>query len=117
MQIIAQSHTHIRLGRAIFVQRYAGGKTYVLKFSRAISAIEVVRLPVIGYKQIQLAVIVKIGPNRGQSITLFGISYSRFRGNIGKGPVSVVVVKSVRSPLQTARSALHIDPHILAGVT
>src|ERR1700685_4519887 len=70
------------------------------------------RLSIVSDKQIELSVVVEIGPDSSQAIASCGIVHSGLLRYIGKGSVPVIVVKIVGRSLQSARPALHIEPQI-----
>ena len=78
--------------------------------------IKIVGLAVVGDKQIELAVVVEVGPDRGQAVAMLWILDSGLLRDIGEGAVPIVVVEIVGRSLQAARPALHIDAHVFAGV-
>ena len=115
MQIVAEGDSHVGLFESVLVRRHAGSERDILEFPVAVALVEIVRLAVVGDKQIELSVIVEIRPDRGQAIAALRIVHSSLLRYIGKRSVPVVVVEIVGRSLQPARAALHIESQILAG--
>jgi hypothetical protein len=57
-----------------------------------ISLVEIIRSAIVGDKEIQVAVVIKIRPYRREPEAMFGVVYLGLPGNVGKGSVSIVVV-------------------------
>ena len=114
MHIVAQGHAHVGLLESIFVRRYAGSERDILEFPLAVALVEIIRLTVVGDKEIQLSVIVNIRPDSSQAITALRIIHSSLFRYIGKRSVPVIVIEIVRRSLQPAGTALHIETQILA---
>ena len=81
----------------------------------AVVAVEVVRLSIVGYEQIQVSIVVEVAPQGSQAKEALWICHSgRFR-HLSEGSIAVVVIERVRRPLQAARATLHGYAVILAG--
>src|SRR5258708_1027190 len=115
VKVIAQGHAHVGLFYAILTDGDAGDKRNVLKVARAIVAIEIVRLAVIGDEEVEVAVLVEVGPDSGEAKTILGIGDARGTGNIRERAVAIVVIEIVRRAFETARAALDADAVVLAG--
>ena len=87
-----------------------------LKLTVALIAIEIVRLPIIGDKEIKLAIVVEVRPHSSQAKVVFGVVDPGFRSDLGKSAVAVVVIERIGRSLQATRPALHGDFVILAGL-
>src|SRR5579872_48483 len=114
VHVVAQSHSHVGLFESIFVRSYTRNKRDILEFALAVALVEIVRLPVVSNEKIKLPVVVKIRPDRGQTIATFRIVHSSLFRYVGESPVAIVVIEVVGRSFQSARTTLHIDPKILA---
>src|ERR1041384_517951 len=94
VKIVAERDAHIRLFESILVGRNTRGERYVFEFPFAIAPVQVIRLAVVGDEKIELAIVVKIGPDCRQAIAMFWIVHSGFFRYIGEGSVSVVSKKA-----------------------
>src|ERR1039458_2445677 len=71
MEIIAQGNPHVGLARSAFAQSYAGGESDLIEGAPAVLLIKIVRLAVIGDKQIEFASVVEVRPDCRQAIPIF----------------------------------------------
>ena len=63
MLVVAQRNPHVGLFASIQIDRYSGLQRDVGKVAVAIIAVEIVRLAVVGYKQIQMSVVIEVAPH------------------------------------------------------
>src|ERR1019366_393557 len=115
MQIVAEGNTHIGQLEAALTHGYSGEKSHIGEVSIPVVVVEVIRLTVVGDKEIEMTVIVKVRPDGSQSEQPLRVIDPCLFGHIGKRPVMIVAVKIVRGPFQAARAALYVDSVILAG--
>src|ERR1041385_5041425 len=113
VKIVAERDAQIRLFESILVGRNARGERNVFEFPFAIAPVQIIRLAVVGDEKIELAIVVKIGPDCRKAIEMFWIVTSGFFRYIGEGSVSVVVIEIVGRTFQPTRTALHINSQIL----
>src|ERR1700733_6068102 len=67
VQIVSKSDPHVRLLYTLFAYGDTGIQSDVLKSSVAEIPIEIVRFAIIRDKQVELAIIIKVGPNYTQA--------------------------------------------------
>ncbi len=78
---------------------------------------EIIPLAVVGYKKIEMSVIVEVFPNDRQSKGIWKVRDSGLLRYIHEYAVAVVVVEVIRRSLEPSRAALDIDSTILACLT
>ena len=81
----------------------------------AIVAVEVVGLAVVGDEEVELAVVVEVGPDGGEAEEVVGVVDAGGFGDVGEGAVAVVVIEGVGRAFEAAGAALHGDVVVLAG--
>ncbi len=113
---VADRKPHVGLLNAILAEGYARLRSDLLEVTVTLIAIKIVRLPIIGDKEINLAVIVKVRPHGSQAEVVFAVLDPSLCSDLRKRAVAVVVVQRVRRSLQPARAALHGDVVILASL-
>src|SRR5882724_11966357 len=82
----------------------------------AFVAIEIVGFPIIGDKEVKLAIVVEVRPYGSQAEVMFEVVDPGLCSDFGEGAVAVVVIERVGRALQTPGAALHGDFVILAGL-
>src|SRR5580700_7046126 len=115
--IIAEGNAHIGLFGPILADSHARGICDLGKVPTAIISQKIVLLAVVGYKKIEMSIIVEVFPNDRQSKGIRKVRDSRLLRYIRECAVAVVAVEVIRRALQSSRAALDIDPTILAGLT
>ena len=116
VQIISDGNTHVRLLEAILADGDTGVEGDLFEVAVAIVAVEVVRLAIVGDEEVELAIVVEVGPDGGETEEVLGIVDAGGFGDLGEGAVAVVAVERVGRTLEAARTALHGDVVILAGL-
>src|SRR6266436_6761974 len=115
--IIAEGNAHVGLFGPILADSYARGIRDLGKGPTAIASQEIILLAVVGYKKIEMSVIVEVFPNDRQSKGIRKVGDSGLLRYIRECAVAVVVVEVIRRTLEPSRPALDIDSTILAGLT
>src|SRR5580658_311915 len=113
---VAKRQTHVCLLYSVSIRSHTRQKSDILEFSCAVALVKIVSFPVIRYKEVQLAVVVQVGPDRSEAVAPFQIIHARLLRNVGECSVAVVPVKIVGKAGKSTRAALHIDSQILAGL-
>src|SRR5260221_8236820 len=115
--IIAEGNAHVGLFGPILADSYARRISDLLKMPAAIIFEEIIPLAVVGYKKIEMSVIVEVFPNDRQSKGIWKVRDSGLLRYIHEYAVAVVVVEVIRRSLEPSRAALDIDSTILACLT
>ena len=87
----------------------------ILEVARAIVAIEIIGLAVVGDEEIEMAVLIKVSPDGRQTEALLRIGNAGVFGDFREGAVAIVVVESVGETFEAARAALDVNAVVLAG--
>src|SRR5207302_3617402 len=112
--IVAHCKPHVGLLDAILAERYSCLRCDLLEATAALIAIEIIRLPIIGDKEVELAIIVEVRPHRSQAEVVLGVVDPGLCTHLCKRAITVVVIDRVGRSLHPARAALHSDLVILA---
>src|SRR5580692_10232929 len=115
--IIAEGNAHIGLFSPILADSHARGIGDFGKVPIAITSQKIILLAVVGYKKIEMSIIVEIFPNDRQSKRIRKVRDSCLFRYVRECAVAVVVVEVIRRTLEPSRAALDIDSTILAGLT
>src|SRR5580698_7679373 len=78
MQIVAYGEAHVGLPGAALIEADAGCKTDLLKNTLAVVLVEIVWLAVVGYEQVELAVVGKVRPDGGEPVAMFFVRDAGF---------------------------------------
>src|SRR4051812_13923209 len=116
MQVITEGHAHIGLRCSVLIQSHSGREGDIHELPCAIALVKVVWLTIIGYQQIQFAVVVEVRPDCGKPVPALWIANARLLRNISESSVSVIVVQSVGRSLESTWSALNGNAHVPACV-
>ena len=114
MLVVAKSHTHVGLLTPSWLTATPAEKCRFGKMSVAVVAVKIISSGIVGNEEIEMSIVVKIGPNRSHPKRIRRIIHPGLLRHIRKRAVAIVVVEVGRRSLQTARTALHIDSVVLA---
>src|SRR5580658_5155561 len=71
VQIISPGNTHIGLPRTAIAQPHARREADFLENAPAVALVKIVWLAVVGHEEVQLAVVVEVGPDCSETIPMF----------------------------------------------
>src|SRR5256885_4679337 len=101
---------------AVLIQSHSGRERDVHELPSAIALVKVVWLTIIGYQQIQFAVVVEVRPDCSKPVPALWIANPGLLRNISESSVSVIVVQSVGRSFESTWSALNRNAHVPACV-
>ena len=115
VQIVSESHSHIRQGLAVFLQSYARLETHLGKAAISVVSVQIIVRAVIGDEKIGSAVVVEVRPNGRQAQQIRRARDARFLGNVAECAVAVIPIQVVGRSFQSGGPALNFNGVVLAG--
>src|SRR4051794_18197552 len=116
MVVVADRDAHAALLGAVLADRNAERKRLLLERPILLIHIHEVRRRIVRDIQVRPSVVVVIEPGDAQSEIAVGIGYAGLFRDLGEMSVAVVVKEEVGFTRQSARSALHGNSAVLAGL-
>src|SRR5439155_4123837 len=92
---------------------HTGLGAHFVKSAMAVVVIKQARRGIVGYIQIEAAILVVIEPEHPKPVMAFGVDV-QFFSDIGESAVSIIVIEPVAPTLQPAWPARNRNPSILA---
>ena len=106
--VVSEINSHARTGNAILAIGHARQQCLVRKRAVTVIPVQEVRRQIVCDKYIRPPVAIVVAAHDPESFSL-RVGDTRLRGNIGKGPVAVVVIQQVGHALVDIRSAVGLD--------
>ena len=108
------STAHAGLGLAVPSDGDSAQQPGLLETAPAVVPVEVVGSPVVGHEEVEVRVVVDIGPNDAQPVVHRPVGDAGRLRNVREGPVAVVPVEEIGRPFQAPGPASHPQPVVVA---
>src|SRR5439155_17486614 len=112
-QIVADRNAHRALLLAVFPYRDPGYQAGFLESSVSVVVVQKIGTTVVGHVQVWPAVAVCIRPNDAQAVPSLRVGDACLFGEVGEGPIAIVMEERITGAGKAPRSALHGDTVVI----